>query len=65
MEIKFSAEDAEVYPRFIAHMESLMPYLRRLLFEVPVDPTTATFFKPDTEPSPADIGSIVSFSSCP
>ncbi|HET6160643.1 MAG TPA: NAD(P)/FAD-dependent oxidoreductase [Dongiaceae bacterium] len=36
----FSAADAEAYPRFIAHMERLMPYLRRLLFEVPVDPTT-------------------------
>jgi phytoene dehydrogenase-like protein len=37
---KFSAPDAEAYPRFIAHMEGLMPYLRRLLFETPVDPTT-------------------------
>ncbi len=37
---KFSAEDAQAWPRFIAHMEGLMPYLRRLLFEVPVDPTT-------------------------
>ena len=37
---KFSAEDAEAWPRFIAHMERLMPYLRRLIFEVPVDPTT-------------------------
>jgi phytoene dehydrogenase-like protein len=37
---KFSAADAEAYPRFVAHMEGLMPYLRRLLFEVPVDPTT-------------------------
>lgn len=36
---KFSAADAEAYPSFIAHMESLMPYLRRLLFEIPVDPT--------------------------
>src|SRR5690348_15399113 len=37
---KFSVADAEAYPRFIAHMEGLMPYLRRLLFETPVDPTT-------------------------
>ena len=37
---KFSAADAEAYPRFVAHMERLMPYLRRLLFEIPVDPTT-------------------------
>src|SRR6201992_553401 len=26
---KFSAADAEAYPRFVAHMEALMPYLRR------------------------------------
>jgi phytoene dehydrogenase-like protein len=37
---KLSPEDAEAYPRFVAHMEGLIPYLRRLLFEVPVDPTT-------------------------
>ena len=37
---KFSTADAEAYPRFVAHMEGLMPYLRRLLFEIPVDPTT-------------------------
>lgn len=37
---KFSAVDADAYPRFVAHMEGLMPYLRRLLFEIPVDPTT-------------------------
>jgi phytoene dehydrogenase-like protein len=37
---KFSPEDADAYPRFIAHMEGLMPYLRRLIYEVPVDPTT-------------------------
>lgn len=37
---RFSAADAEAYPHFIAHMERLMPYLRRLLFEIPVDPTT-------------------------
>ncbi len=36
----FSAADAEAYPRFVAHMDSLMPYLRRLLFQIPVDPTT-------------------------
>jgi phytoene dehydrogenase-like protein len=36
----FSTADAEAYPHFIAHMERLMPYLRRLLFEIPVDPTT-------------------------
>lgn len=37
---KFSARDAEAYPRYLAHMESIIPHLRRLLFEVPVDPTT-------------------------
>src|SRR5690349_8568004 len=37
---KFSPEDADAYPRFIVHMEGLMPYLRRLIYEVPVDPTT-------------------------
>lgn len=37
---KFSQHDAEAYPGFVAHMEGLMPYLRRLLFETPVDPTT-------------------------
>jgi len=48
---KFSAADAEAYPRFIAHMEGLMPYLRRLLFEIPVDPTTGRL---------ADIGRALS-----
>jgi phytoene dehydrogenase-like protein len=37
---QFSAEDAEAYPKFVQHMEGLMPYLRRLLFQAPVDPTT-------------------------
>lgn len=37
---KFSAHDAENYPKFVAHMESLIPYLRRLLFEIPMDPTS-------------------------
>lgn len=37
---RFSRADAVAYPRFIAHMQGLMPYLRRLLFETPVDPTT-------------------------
>lgn len=37
---QFSAEDAEAYPRFAAHMQMLMPHLRQLLFETPVDPTT-------------------------
>jgi phytoene dehydrogenase-like protein len=37
---RFSDEDAEAYPRYLAHIESLLPYLRRLLFETPIDPTT-------------------------
>jgi phytoene dehydrogenase-like protein len=37
---KFSQHDAEAYPRFSAHMESLIPHLRKLLFEIPVDPMT-------------------------
>ncbi len=37
---KFSRADAEAYPRYAAHMEALVPVLRRLLFEVPIDPTT-------------------------
>ena len=37
---KFSTKDAEAYPLYIRHMEALVPYLRRLLWEVPVDPTT-------------------------
>ena len=36
----FSAHDAAAYPAFVAHMEALVPHLRKLLFEVPVDPTT-------------------------
>jgi phytoene dehydrogenase-like protein len=36
----FSPADAEAYRRFVAHMEGLMPFLRRLLFEIPFDPTT-------------------------
>ncbi len=37
---KFSAADADAYPKFVAHMDRIIPYLRRLLFETPVDPTT-------------------------
>jgi phytoene dehydrogenase-like protein len=35
---QFSPADAAAYPRFVAHMEALIPYLRRLLFEIPIDP---------------------------
>jgi phytoene dehydrogenase-like protein len=37
---KFSEADAFAYPKFVAHMEKVIPYMRRLLFETPVDPTT-------------------------
>jgi len=37
---QFSPRDAEMYPKFVAHMSGLIPYVRRLLFETPVDPTT-------------------------
>ncbi|MBC8751681.1 MULTISPECIES: phytoene desaturase family protein [Paraburkholderia] len=37
---KFSPADAEAYPRYVAHMEALVVELRKLLFEIPVDPTT-------------------------
>ena len=37
---KFSAADAEAYPRFLSHMDTLIPFMRRLIFETPVDPTT-------------------------
>lgn len=39
----FSAADAEAYPAFIAHMQGLIPHLRQLIFETPVDPTTGKF----------------------
>jgi phytoene dehydrogenase-like protein len=37
---QFSRKDAENYPKFVAHMAAVIPYIRRLLFETPVDPTT-------------------------
>jgi len=37
---QFSDRDAEAYPKFVAHMNGLMPFVRRLMFETPVDPTT-------------------------
>ncbi len=37
---RFSTADAQAYPKFLAHMDAIIPYLRRLLFETPVDPTT-------------------------
>lgn len=37
---RFSEKDAAAYPAFEAHMQRIVPLLRRLLFETPVDPTT-------------------------
>ncbi|MBP9184331.1 MAG: NAD(P)/FAD-dependent oxidoreductase [Fuscovulum sp.] len=37
---QFSERDAAAYPKFTAHMAGLIPYVRRLLFETPVDPST-------------------------
>jgi len=37
---RFSRKDAENYPKFVAHMDAIIPFVRRLLFETPVDPTT-------------------------
>lgn len=37
---QFSKADAEAYPKFVAHMDKVIPYMRRLLFETPPDPTT-------------------------
>lgn len=37
---QFSRKDAENYPKFMRHLEGLMPFVRRLLFETPVDPST-------------------------
>jgi phytoene dehydrogenase-like protein len=37
---KFSKKDSESYPKFLAHMQKLVPFIRRIMFETPVDPTT-------------------------
>jgi len=37
---QFSRKDAENYPKFVAHMAGIIPFVRRLMFETPVDPTT-------------------------
>jgi phytoene dehydrogenase-like protein len=37
---QFSAKDAENYPKFLRHMDGIIPHVRRLMFETPVDPTT-------------------------
>ena len=40
---QFSQRDALNYPKFVEHMNGLMPFVRQLLFETPVDPTTGRF----------------------
>ena len=40
---QFSQNDASNYPKFLAHMNGLMPFVRQLLFETPVDPSTGRF----------------------
>ncbi|MGE0211300.1 MAG: phytoene desaturase family protein [Parvibaculaceae bacterium] len=37
---RFSARDAENYPKFVTHMDDIIPFVRRLLFETPIDPST-------------------------
>ncbi|MBX5173331.1 NAD(P)/FAD-dependent oxidoreductase [Rhizobium sp. NZLR1b] len=37
---QFSKKDAANYPKFAAHMADIIPYIRRLMFETPVDPMT-------------------------
>lgn len=37
---QFSGSDAETYPRFVVHMQELSGYLRKLMFETPVDPAS-------------------------
>ena len=40
---KFSASDAKAYPDYVQHMEQLAAPLRRLLFEIPFDPTSGNW----------------------
>jgi phytoene dehydrogenase-like protein len=37
---QFSLNDATNFPKFVAHMNDVIPFVRRLLFETPIDPTT-------------------------
>ena len=39
---RISPEDAAAYPAYEAHMSRLIVHIRRLVFETPVDPSTAT-----------------------
>lgn len=39
---RISAEDAAAYPAYEAHMNRLIVHIRRLVFETPVDPSSAT-----------------------
>jgi phytoene dehydrogenase-like protein len=40
---RFSARDADAYPRYKEYLARLAPILRRLLFETPVDPGSGKF----------------------
>ena len=37
---KFSKKDAEAYPDYIETLQGMIPYLRRLLWEIPFDPVS-------------------------
>lgn len=40
---KFSEKDAAAYPDYIATLEAMVPFLRRLIWEIPFDPVSGRF----------------------
>jgi phytoene dehydrogenase-like protein len=40
---KFSAKDAAAYPDYISTIERMVPFLRRLIWEIPFDPVSGRF----------------------
>ena len=40
---RFSARDAAAYPDYMATLEAMVPFLRRLLWEIPFDPVSGRF----------------------
>jgi phytoene dehydrogenase-like protein len=40
---KFSSKDAAAYPDYVATLEGMVPFLRRLLWEIPFDPVSGRF----------------------
>jgi phytoene dehydrogenase-like protein len=40
---RFSARDAAAYPAYRAHMLKLAPFMKQLIFEIPVDPGSGKF----------------------